>query len=332
MFFSTSPEQKVKNILAWVRGLKINVPLDPEAIKDITKLDLSFRGISSIPEEIGCLENLAELNLSNNNLKKLPKGFSKLTQLRNLNLGYNLFTSIPETVVQLRRLKMLDMEANLIKSVPSEIENLTHITNLNLFANQISVLPAEFCTLSSLVWLNLALNQLSKLPEGFDKLTNIQELELWLNKFELIPEVVSRLPKLKDHYNSFNTDKLNKALIMAVFSDNVHLAEKLIFHGADVNFKLNEFRSQLFTTPLFEVKSPAMVNLLLKKGADPNLKREIIKYVFSKGGTEEIRKTGKFETFLSIRFLPEKLDRYIQSLNIAPGEERPQVNADDDIF
>ena len=331
MLFSTSPEQKLKKAIAWIRSLKINVSLNPDEIKNLTKLDLSFRGIAKLPEEIGYLENLTELNLSNNNLKKLPKEFAKLKGLRSLNLGYNLLTSAPDVIFNLKQLEILNLEANMIKSIPSSIGNLNNLTSLNLFANQISGIPQEFCALRNLSRLNMALNQISKLPSAFENLTNIVELELWLNKFELIPDVVSKLPKLKDHYNSFDTEKLNKALIMAVFSNNLHLAEKLIFHGADVNFRLKGFRSQLFTTPLFEVKSPEMINLLIKNGADPNLKREVIKYVYSKNGNEEIRKTGKFETFLTLKF-PEKIEKHIKSLNIVPGEEKAPVDDLDDIF
>lgn len=331
MLFSKSPEQKLKKVIVWVRSLKINVPSDPDGIKNITKLDLSFRGITNLPEEIGSMENLTELNLSNNNLKKLPREITNLTKLKSLNLGYNLFTSMPEVIFQLHQLESLNMEANMIKSIPPAIGNLGNLTYLNLFANQINVFPTDVCKLNKLTRLNMALNQLSKLPGEFENLTDIMELELWLNKFELIPKVVSKLTKLKDLYNSFDTDKLNKALIMAVFSDNLHLTGKLIFHGADVNFKLKEFRSQLFTTPLFEVKSTEMIDLLLKNGADPNLKREVIKYVSSKDGNEEIRKTGKFETFLTIRH-PEKIEKYIKSLNITPGEEKPTVDDLDEIF
>jgi len=331
MLFSKSPEQKLKKVIAWIRSLKINVSLNPDEIKNITKLDLSFRGIAKLPDEIGYLENLTELNLSNNNLKQLPKDLTKIANLRSLNLGYNLFSSIPDAVFHFRQLEILNMEANLIKNIPSSIGNLANLKNLNLFANQISTLPAEFCSLRDMMRLNMALNQLSKLPATFENLSNIVELELWLNKFELIPEVVSKLPQLKDSYDSFDTEKLNKALIMAVFSNNRHLAEKLIFHGADVNFKLKGFRSQLFTTPLFEVKSPEMIDFLLKNGADPNLKREVIKYVFSKDGNEEIRKTGKFETFLTIRHT-EKIEKHIKSLNITPGEEKASVDDLDDIF
>ena len=237
---------------------------------------------------------------------------------------------MPSAIFQLRQLETLNMEANLIKVIPSAIGNLINLTDLNFFANQIAVFPTEICSLKNILRINMALNLLSKLPDEFANLINFKELELWLNKFELIPKVVSNLPNLTDLYNSFDTEKLNKALIMAVFSNNLHLTEKLIFHGADVNFKLKEFRSQMFTTPLFEVKSTEMIDLLLKNGADPNLKREVVKYVFV-NGQEEIRKTGKFETFLTIRF-PEKLDKYIKSLNITPGEEKASIENDDDIF
>ena len=331
MLFSSSPEQKLKKVIAWIRSLKINVSLNPDEIKNMSKLDLSFRGITKLPDEIGYLENLTELNLSNNNLQKLPKDLNKMTNLRSLNLGYNLFTNMPEVIFHFRQLEILNMEANLIKHIPSAIGNLTNLASLNLFANQISVLPQEFCSLSKLERLNMALNQLSKLSASFENLSNIVELELWLNKFELIPDVVSKLPKLQDLYNSFDTEKLNKALIMAVFSNNLQLAGKLIFHGADVNFKLKGFRSQLFTTPLFEVKSSEMIDLLLKNGADPNLKREVIKYVFSKNGKEEIRKTGKFETFLTIRH-SEKVEKHIKGLHIIPGDEKVIVDDLDDIF
>ncbi|HEY4788159.1 MAG TPA: hypothetical protein VIH57_19025 [Bacteroidales bacterium] len=331
MLFSKSPEQKLKKAITWIRSLKINVPSNPEEIKLITRLDLSFRGIVKLPEEIGYLENLTDLNLSNNGLTKLPKELNKIRNLRSLNLGYNLFSSIPDVIFHMDKLEEFNMEANQIKSIPSSIANLARLKKVNLFANQISGLPAEFCTLGNLAYLNMALNKLSKLPSAFANLTNIVELELWLNKFELIPDVVTKLPKLHDLYNSFDTDKLNKALVMAVFSNNLQLAKKLIFHGADVNFRLNGFGSQLFTTPLFEVKSTEMINLLLKSGADPNLKREIIKYVSSKNGNEEIRKTGKFETFLSVRHI-EKIDKYIKSLNITPGEEKASMNDSDEIF
>ncbi len=311
--FSESNEQKLKKIINWVRGLKINLPLNLEEIKIITRLDLSFKAINKLPKEIGCLSSLKELNLSYNYLKELPKELNQLSNIQSLNLGYNQFRAIPDVVFHLQNLQILNIEANMVKNVPSSIGKLSKLTSLNFFANQISELPSEFYSLTNLARLNMALNHLSKLPDAFEKLKNIVELEMWLNKFELIPDVLSKLPKLKDLYNSFDADKLNKALIMAVFANNYSLAEKLIFYGADVNYELEGFGSQSFTTPLFETKSVEMAKLLIKNGADPYLKREIIKHVISKNGEEDIRKTGKFETFLTIKHF-DQLSKYIKGI------------------
>ena len=58
-----------------------------------------------------------------------------------------------------------------------------------------------------------------------------------------------------------------------------------------------------------------MVKLLISKGADPKLEREIIKYVLTKEGKEEILKTGKYESFLDIKH-SDKVTKLIESLNI----------------
>lgn len=315
MLFSKSKDQQLRKVITWIRSFKINIPLQGDEINTIRKLDLSFKNISKLPPEIGCLENLTEINLSYNNLKSLPKELKHISNLHLLNLGYNQFTVIPDAIFSLSNLEFLNLEANMIKEIPSAIGKLNKLTYLNLFANQVSELPSDFYHLSSLRHLNMALNQLSKLPEDFVKLKDIVELELWLNKFDLIPDVLSRLPKLLDLYNSFDTDKLNKALVMAVFANNYQLVQKLIFHGADVNYEMEGFGSQLFTTPLFEAKSIEIIKLLINNGADPNLKREIVKHVVSKNGEEEIRKTGKYETFLTMR-LPDNIAKYINTLNL----------------
>ena len=178
--------------------------------------------------------------------------------------------------------------------------------------------------------MNLAVNQIQKLPASFEELTNIEVLELWLNKFDLIPKAISQLPKLHDLYDSFDSDKINRALIKAVFADNYYLAGKLIFNGADVNYKLEGFGSQLFTTPLFEARSAEMVELLLGKGANPHLKRDIIKIVLTKNG-EEIKSTGKFETFLTKKQLPE-IENYLKKTKIPSEEEVATDSGSSDVF
>jgi hypothetical protein len=183
-------------------------------------------------------------------------------------------------------------------------------------------LPNEFGSLSHLVKLNLALNQLASLPHSFSKLYNIVELELWLNRFELIPDVISQLPNLKDLYNVVDPDRLNKTLVWSVIGDNTYLAEKLLYYGADVNYEYEECANHLFTTPLFEANSIDMINLLLQKGADPELKREIIKHVYTKAG-EEVRPTGEYETFLTKKH-PKEIQKFIKAYFSGELNKKPK--------
>lgn len=330
MLFSKSTNDKIKDLVRWGKEVKLNIPSKIIDIEKIKRLDLSFKGLSKLPKDIQLFQNLAELNLSYNNLSALPKECKDLKKLRVLDLGYNQFGEIPETICHLHEIEILNFEANLLKKIPSNLCNLKELKDLNLFANQIIALPDDIGSLKNLQRLNLAVNQLNKLPDSFGKLENIEVLELWLNKFELIPKIISTLPKLHDLYDSFDTEKLNKTLIRAVFANNKVLAEKLIFYGADVNYKLQGFGSHLFTTPLFEAKTLILVKFLLSKGANPYLKRELVKTVLTKDG-EEIRSTGRFETFLSKNH-PREIAEYLQTATLPPEPPDESDHSSDDVF
>ena len=312
MFFSPSPDKRKRELISWAKKYKIDAISDIESIESITRLDLSFKQIDKLPKQIDCLKSLEELNLSYNSLADFPWEFRNLKNLKKLDLSYNKFSDAAGVICQLENLEIVDFSANQLKKVNVAIANLKKLRELNLFANRIAELPTEFGSLSHLTRLNLALNQLSTLPPSFAKLYNIVELELWLNKFELIPEVIEKLPNLRDLYSVVDPEKLNKTLIWAVIGDNTYLVEKLLFYGADINFEHEECANHLFTTPLFEAKSIDMISLLLEKGADPNLKREIVKHVSTKDGAEEVRPTGTYETFLTKKH-PKEIQKFIKS-------------------
>jgi hypothetical protein len=242
-------------------------------------------------------------------LIELPVEFKNLRKLKILNLGYNRFQELPKVICQLENLENLNMEANQLRKITKSIGKLKNLQELNLFANKIEKLPSEFCQLKNLTWLNLALNKLPTLPSNFSNLSNIAFLELWLNKFELIPEVISQLPILKEFYSTIDQEKLNSFLIWAVIRNNILLTDKLIFNGADVNCHYKVVGNHFFTTPLFEARSFDMITLLIAMGADPYLEREIVKHVVTKNG-EEIRPTGKFESFLTKKH-PSEIKKFI---------------------
>jgi hypothetical protein len=211
-------------------------------------------------------------------------------------------------VYEIPSLEILTLEANEIRVVDNEIANLQQLRELNLLANEISSLPENFGQLKNLTRLSVAMNQLSGLPTSFINLENLTFLELWMNKFDHLPEEIKKLPKLKNIHDVIDPEQLNKTLMWAVIGDNVHLADKLIARGADVNYKDRSNESNIFTTPLFEARSISMITLLLTMGADPFLEREIIKRVKTPQG-EVVKMTGKFESFITMKH-PKEIEKY----------------------
>jgi hypothetical protein len=311
MFYSHSLGKRKSELVTWAKSNKIEAIPDIETIEQIRKLELSNKGLEKLPKQIDCLTNLEILDISINHIAELPNEIRKLKNLKTLNLSYNKFQKLPTVVCQLENLQSLNLESNDLKKINKSIRNLKNLKELNLFANKIEKLPSELCQLTNLTWLNVALNKLSKLPSNFSNLSNITYLEIWLNKSKSITETIPQLPNLKELNSTIAPDKLNSIFIWAVKCNNILLADKLIVNGADVNYRYQITGNYFFTTPLFEATSFEMLTLLIAMGADPNLEREIVKHVVTKNG-EELRPTGKFESFLTKKH-PLEIKKFVHA-------------------
>jgi hypothetical protein len=118
----------VDELIAWADKNEIDediLPRNKEALLNLTELDLSGNGLSTLPESIGNLTNLTDLDLSYNDLNTLPKSIGNLTNLNVLDLRENNVHSkyaLPESVGQLiSRLNLTcfddeDMDADYFKS------------------------------------------------------------------------------------------------------------------------------------------------------------------------------------------------------------------------
>src|SRR5713101_8333028 len=84
-----------------------------------TELDLSGKGLASLPAEIGKLTRLVKLHLRENQLTTLPPELGLLTNLQSLNLNYNHLSSLPPEIGRLTRLKRLDIFHNRLRALPS---------------------------------------------------------------------------------------------------------------------------------------------------------------------------------------------------------------------
>jgi len=169
-----------------------------QAAKDkVITLDLSSKGLTRLPAEIGRLIELRSLDLYNNQLSSLPAEIGKLTNLQSLDLGSNQLSSLPSEFGQLTNLRSLDLGSNQLSSLPSEFGQLTNLRSLNLRSNQLSSLPGEIGQLTNLQSLYLRSNQLSSLPGEIGQLTNLQFLYFDNNQLSSLRGEIGQLTNLR---------------------------------------------------------------------------------------------------------------------------------------
>lgn len=105
----------------------------------ITTLNLSSKGIESLPSQIGKFTNLVSFDVSHNNLTgALPSEIGNMTKLENLNASYNRMTGIPAEIGKLTNLKTLNLSNNQITGIPNEIYKLKTLESLDLRNNNVS--------------------------------------------------------------------------------------------------------------------------------------------------------------------------------------------------
>ncbi len=189
------------------------------ARENATFLDLSGKGIKTIPPEIGKLTNLTELDLSYNYITDIPEAITKLTNLTTLNLDNNLIREISDEITMLTNLTFLSISHNLndrmglrlsesidqfalrfnnqISVIPDTITKLANLTTLNLSGNEIDTISNRIGELTNLSILNLDDNQIRSIPDAITKLTNLTTLNLSANKITKIPDAIAELSNLQ---------------------------------------------------------------------------------------------------------------------------------------
>ncbi len=85
-------------------NIKLVFTIEDTIKTDETELNLSGKGLTALPPEIGQLTSLELLNLSDNNLTGLPPEIGQLTSLKWLYLGNNNLTGLPPEIIQLTSL------------------------------------------------------------------------------------------------------------------------------------------------------------------------------------------------------------------------------------
>ncbi|MEU5870151.1 COR domain-containing protein [Glycomyces sp. NPDC047369] len=176
-----------------------NLTAVPEAVRGLahlTELDLSVNGITRLPEWIGELRALTSLNLYGNRLAALPESIGGLERLVWLNVGDNQLTALPASIGRLGALTRLDLDLNRITALPGSLGRLTRLSRLDLFRNRLTDLPVGLERLQALTWLDAGHNRFGTLPAPITALTGLTWLELSRIGLTELPDAIGRLVNL----------------------------------------------------------------------------------------------------------------------------------------
>lgn len=175
-------------------------------------LNLSDRGLTALPPQIGRLTTLISLDLSGNNLTRLPDEIGRLSKLQSLDLGparahrsndhtsgigANCLTELPSALFQLTELRFLIVRGNCLTTLQDEIGRLRQLQLLDIGNNRLSTLPDTLAQLENLVTLHADNNAIAALPERSERLGNLSVLELGNNRLTALPAGIGRMTRLR---------------------------------------------------------------------------------------------------------------------------------------
>ena len=185
--------------------------IEQTGCEKITKLDLSRKDITEIPECVGQLTNLEQLYLGWNKITKIPECVGQLINLQQLYLRSNKIIEIPECIGQLTNLEQLYLWGNKITKIPECIGQLTKLRGLSLKGNKITEIPECIGQLINLEQLYLGENEITEIPECIGQLTKLRQLYLKSNKITEITDCIRQLTKLQ--HLGLDDNPLNPVLI-----------------------------------------------------------------------------------------------------------------------
>ncbi len=178
--------------------------------RTLTRLDLSFNQLTSLPAEIVFLSALRTLEVHCNALSSFPSQLERLPNLANISAHHNRVASLPDWLARCTSLERVELAGNplapviqlawkqpraltqkfsnmQLSHIPLELFSFCHITELYLNDNQLVALPHEIASLSRLCILDLRNNLLSMLPWQLGTLTRLTSLRLSHNPLTHLP-------------------------------------------------------------------------------------------------------------------------------------------------
>jgi Leucine-rich repeat (LRR) protein len=135
----------------------------------VKSLDLSYRDIGGIPDEVFELSNLEGLLIQRNYIKTLANSLDGLENLTYLDVRDNEIEDISATFGNLKNLVTLRLSRNKIKKIPSSIGKLKKLRDLEILDTEIEHIPNFIGELKNLRGLYLYGTNIKKLPSNLCK-------------------------------------------------------------------------------------------------------------------------------------------------------------------
>ncbi|KAG4097599.1 L domain-like protein [Neocallimastix lanati (nom. inval.)] len=148
----------------------LNINSTEEEFLALSSLEVYYKNIDVLPNEIGDLINLRILYLNDNKIRVIPPDIGKLTNLYHLDLSFNILSNLPKEIGNLKNLRKLILNGNKLIEIPEEIGTMTELKILQLQNNLLTDIPTSIIKLEFLVELNISKNKIKKLSELFDEM------------------------------------------------------------------------------------------------------------------------------------------------------------------
>ncbi|MDD2785783.1 MAG: leucine-rich repeat domain-containing protein [Patescibacteria group bacterium] len=118
---------------------KVERPLIDMTVPSGPVVDMSDRGLTSLPSELFDRTDIERLDLSNNQLTgSLPSEMNRMQKLKFLDISNNQMTALPAELGQLKNLEVLNAANNKLTGLPLELGNLNRLQLLDLSGNNYS--------------------------------------------------------------------------------------------------------------------------------------------------------------------------------------------------
>ena len=175
----------------------------------IRYLNLSYKGLRDLPEEIRYMHNLEELIANNNQLSHLSARMIYCKKIKRLELASNNFLQVPSMLSQFPELEHLGMEDNHLSNLPWDLRRLPKLKSLDIsnlhpsFStgyNSMEKVPEVVPELQHLEKLLMERLPLRRLPPEFTKLQDLRILSLSGNMgmdWKQVFQILSHMPKLE---------------------------------------------------------------------------------------------------------------------------------------